>query len=226
MSAEPSSHPTDMTAPGNDDPFDPRAAAALLDRATRRAVRQLEPYPAWMMSLRAVAALAGCGALWLSVRSQHPYTGPSAAVTIPVIAVFVVVNYGATVALARRATAGRRGPFRLRPVELAVMAVVWVGIYAVMGVLAGAGASRSVVYGWYPTAVPLLVAGLAWASVMAVRRHRRGWLTGLATAVVGAGAALAGPRNAWLVAGVGLSLVLLTGSAVTARRQHRGHFRV
>ena len=190
---------TEMAAQGNDDPFDARAAAMLLDRATRRAVRQLEPYPPWMTSLRAISALAGCGALWLSVRAQHPYEGPPAAVTIPVITAFVVVNFGATLTVARRATAGRRSRSRLRPVELAVMAVVWLGVYVAMGVLASSGVSRSVVYGWYPTAVPLLVAGLAWASVMALRRRTRGWMTGLAIAIVGVGAVLAGP--AWCLAG-------------------------
>ncbi len=88
-----------------------------------------------------------------------------------------------------------------------------------MGALAGAGVSRSVVYGVYLAAAPLIVAGLAWAAIMAVRGNRRACITTLAVAVVGVVAALAGPAGAWAVVGVGLCVVLLGTAAVAARRQ-------
>src|SRR3954452_13930131 len=91
---------TDTTTRGSQDAFDARAAATLLDRTTQDTLRRVEPFPPWMTVLRAVLALAGCGALWLSVRGQHPYRGHSVAVAVPVIAVFVLVNFGATLAIA------------------------------------------------------------------------------------------------------------------------------
>ena len=154
--------------------FDPRQAAAMLDQTTQQARHQVEPYPPWMLVIRAVTVLAACGAVWLSVRGQHPYQGPAAAVTIPVVLAFVVVNFGATVAVARHATAGVSGRSRLRRAEIAVMAATWAGVFAVMGALAGAGASRAIVYGLYPATVPLIVAGLAWAGMMAARERSRG----------------------------------------------------
>src|SRR5947207_5213625 len=138
--------------------FNPRQAAALLGETTRQARRQLEPYPAWLSVIRAVTALAACGAVWLSVRGQHPYTGPTVAVAIPVVLAFVIINFGATVAVAKRARPGVSGKSRLHRSEIAVMAVAWVGVFVAMGALAGAGVSRAIVYGLYPTTVPLIVA--------------------------------------------------------------------
>jgi hypothetical protein len=209
---------TTTTTAGSGGNFGPQQAAVLLDQTTQQARRRFEPYPPWLLVIRAVMVLAACGAVWLTVRGQHPYKGPTAAV-IPVVVVFVVVNFGATVAVAKRATAGVSGRSRLRPAEIAVMAVAWVGVFVVMGALAGAGVSRAIVYGLYPTTVPLIVAGLAWAGIMAARANWRACCTALAVAAVGAVGAFAGPAGAWAVAGVGLCVVLLGSAAAIAWRQ-------
>jgi hypothetical protein len=102
------------------------------------------------------------------------------------------------------------------------MTVAWIGVYVAMGVLAGTGASDAFVYGVYPTTVPLIVVGLAWAAITAVRANWRRCGTGLAVAVVGAVGLLAGPVGGWAVAGVGICVVLLAIAATRAWRQHRG----
>jgi len=89
------------------------------------------------------------------------------------------------------------------------MAVVWVGVFVVMGVLIGAGVRDSIVYGLYPASAPLIVVGLIWAVVMAVRADWRACGSGIEAAAVGAVALAAGPASAWLVVGVGLCVVLL-----------------
>ena len=65
--------PDTATTAGNGGTFDPRQAAALLDQTTQQARRQLTPSPPWLLATRAVAVLAALGAIWLSVRGQHPY---------------------------------------------------------------------------------------------------------------------------------------------------------
>ncbi|HEY5352684.1 MAG TPA: hypothetical protein VIK57_09535 [Streptosporangiaceae bacterium] len=210
--------PDTTTSADNGGNFDPQQAAALLDQTAQRARRQFEPYPPWLLVIRAVGVLVAFGAVWLSVRGQHPYQHPTAA-AIPVVITFGVLNLVATVAVARRATAGVSGRTRLRPAEIAVMAVIWVGVFAVMGVLAGAGVSDAVVYGIYPVTVPLIVAGLVWAGIMAARADWRACAAALAVAVVGAVAIPAGPAGAWAVAGVGLCVVLLGSAAAIAWRQ-------
>jgi hypothetical protein len=209
----------DTTTADDNGNFDPQQAAALLHQATHQARRRLEPYPPWLLVIRAVIVLVACGALWLSVRGQHPYTGPTLVTVVPVVVTSVIVNLGVTVAVAKRATAGVSGGSRLRRAEIAIMAVVWVGVYVVMGVLAGAGVSPSIVYGPYQTAAPLLAAGLVWAALMAARANWRRFGTAVAVAVVGAVAAFAGPVGTWVVAGVGLFVVLVGTAAVIAWQQ-------
>jgi hypothetical protein len=213
-------HTPDTTTAGNGGNFDPPQAAALLDQTTQQARRQLEPAQPWLLVLRALGVLAVCGAVWLSVRGQHPYKGPTAAV-LPVLFAFVVLNFGATVAVAKRATAGVSGRSRLGRAEIAVLAVAWIGVFVAMGALASAGVSHAYVYGQYPVTVPLMVAGLAWAGIMAARASWRACGTGLAVAAVGAVGAFAGPAGAWAVAGVGLCAVLLGSAAAIAWRQRR-----
>jgi hypothetical protein len=199
--------------------LDPRQAAVLLDQTTLRARRQFEPNPPWLLAIRAVLALGVYGALWLSVHGQHPYAHPTAAV-IPVGVAVGIVNVVATAAVAKRATTGISGRPRLRPAEIALMAVVWVGVFVAMGALAGAGVSNTIVYGLFPAAAPPIVAGLAWAGIMAARADWRACGSGLAAAAVGAVAVVAGPAGAWAVVGMGLFLVLLEHATEIAWRQH------
>ena len=206
-------NPTPDTTAGNGDTFDTQRAAALLDQTTRQARRQLQPSPPWLLATRAVMVLAALGAIWLSVRGQHPYRGPTAA-DIPILVAFIVINFAATVAVRRRATAGVRGRSRLRPAEITVAVLAWAAAVAVMVALAAAGVS----YSLYPTIV-LLVPGLAWAAVMAARADWGNCATGLGVAVVGVAGLFAGPAGAWAVAGAGLCAVLLARAAAIAWRQ-------
>ena len=199
---------------GNDGNFDPRQAAALLDQTTGRARRKLQPSPPWLLATRAVMVLAACGAIWLSVRGQHPYRGPTDA-DIPVLIAFIVINFTATVAVRERAMTGVRGPARLRPAEIAVLVLAWASVVVLMAALAAAKVS----FALYPTTV-LIIPGLAWAAVMARRAGWRQVGTGLAIAAIGVVGAFAGPAGSWAVAGVGLCAVLLADAAAVARRQH------
>jgi hypothetical protein len=204
--------PDSAATAGNGGTFDPQQAAALLDQTSQQARRKLAPSPPWLLATRAVAVLAALGAIWLSVRGQHPYKGPTSA-DIPILLAFIVLNFGATVAVRERALAGVRGGTRLRPAEITVLVLAWAVVPVFMWGLAANGVSFS----WYPTTV-LIVPGLAWAIVAA----RVGWRqsgTGLAVAAVGVVGAFAGPAGAWAVAGVGLCAVLLSQAAAIAWRQ-------
>ena len=207
--------PDTTTSAGNGGDFDPQQAAALLGHTIQQARRRLAPSPPWLLATRAIAVLAVCGAVWLSVRGQHPYHGPTAAV-IPVLAAFIVLNFVATVAVRERALAGVRGMTRLRPAEITVMVVAWATVLVLIWALTAAGVS----FRLHPTTV-LIVPGLAWAAVMAARAGWRRCGSGLAVAVVGVAGAFAGPVGAWAVAGVGLCAVLLGSAAAVAWRQRR-----
>jgi hypothetical protein len=203
-------HTSDTTAAGNGGTFGPEQAAALLDQTTQQARRKFQPSPPWLLVTRAILVLAVCGAVWLSVRGQHPYRGPTAAV-IPILIAFVVVNFAATVAVRRRATAGLSGRSRFSQGEIAVLVLAFAAAVVAMAALGAAG----VKFATYPTSV-LVIPGLAWAVLMAARASWRGLATGLAILVIGIVGAFAGPAGAWAVAGVGLCAVLLGNAAAIA----------
>jgi hypothetical protein len=208
-------HTPDTATAGNGGTFDPQQAAALLDQTTRQARRKFQPSPPWLLATRAVMVLAALGAIWLSVRGQHPYRGPTAA-DIPVLIAFIVVNFTVTVGFRRRATAGVSGRSLFSQGEIMVLVVAFVVAVVVMAGLGAAGVS----FASYPTSV-MVIPGLAWAAISAARAN---WLsvgTGLALVVVGIVGAFAGPAGSWAVAAVGLCVVLLAMAAAIAWQQQR-----
>jgi hypothetical protein len=207
--------PDTTTPAGNGGNFDPRQAAVLLDQTTHQARRKFAPSPPWLLAIRAVAVLAALGAIWLTVRGQHPYKGPTGA-DIPILIAFIILNFAATVGVREHAMTGVRGKTRFRPAEIAILAVSWAVVPVLMWALATAGAS----FAWYPTTV-LIVPGLAWAAVNGAREGWRGSATGLVIAATGVAGAFAGPAGSWAVAGLGLCIVLLGQAAAVARRQRR-----
>jgi hypothetical protein len=213
MRGETVNRTSDPTAAGNGGTFGPEQAAALLDQTTQQARRKLQPSPPWLLVTRAVMVLAALGAIWLSVRGQRPYRGPTAA-DIPLLVGFIVVNFAATVAVRWRATAGVSGRTRFSQGEIMVLVLAFAAAVVAMAGLRAAGVS----FAWYPTSV-LVIPGLAWAAIMAARANWHGLATGLAIVVIGVVGAFAGPAGAWAVAAVGLCAVLLGDAADIAWRQ-------
>jgi hypothetical protein len=206
-------HTHDTAAAGNGGTFDPQQAAALLDQTTRQARRKFAPSPPWLLATRAVLVLAALGSIWLSVRGQHPYRGPTAA-DIPVLIVFVVVNFTATVAVRRHATAGVSGRSRFTQGEIALLVAAFVAAVIAMTALGAAGVS----FAWYPTTV-LVIPGLVWAAMSAARANWRELATGVALVAMGIVGALAGAAGSWAVAAVGLCALLLGSAAAVAWQQ-------
>jgi hypothetical protein len=194
--------------------FDPRAAATILEQTTRRARRQFEFPSLLLIAIQAVALLAASGAVWLSVRWQNPYSGPSGAALVALYA-FVAVAAVAVGLDARRATAGVSGlSSRQRWIRAIPMVAAFLSVYVLMGALRYDGFSTAIVYGIVPAAAPLITVGAAAAGDAAARDD---WpVVGFTIAVVavGAGSAFAGPAGVWLVAGVGLCAVLVCRAIV------------
>jgi hypothetical protein len=209
-------NPAPDTTAGNGGTFDPREAAALLEQTRRQARRQFQPDQPWLLAIRAVLVLAALGTVWLSVRGQHPYKGPGGSALL-VVAAFVVINYTATVAVRRRATAGVSGRSRFSKAEIAILAAAWIAPYVVMAALGVTWDSQS----GYLLTVPLIVVGLTFAALMALRADWLSCGTGLAVAVTGAAGAAAGQAGAWAVTGAGLCLTLLGSAAVITWQLHR-----
>jgi hypothetical protein len=196
--------------------FDPREAAALIEQTQRQTRRQLNPNPPLVYMIAAVVVLAAYGTIWLSVRGQHPYTGPTgvdAGVVYPLLAIMIT----AVAVVANRARAGVGGRSqRQRRAEVTALVVVWVAVYVFQGALYHAGVSHAIAYGLYPAVGPLIIAGAAMAGIAAAREDRLRLGITLGVVAVGAISAFAGPVGVWAAAGLGLFAVLLGAAAATA----------
>lgn len=202
-----------------DQTLEPEIAAQLLKETTRRAGRQLDSWPPYLLFIGAVIFLLAFGATWLSVRTQHPYVGPSGGALAVmyggifawIIAVSVVVG---------RASSGVSGRSTQQRKYRSGWVVVIVAYSVFQGALYHAGASHSVVYGVYPASVPWLFAGTVFVTIGAIREELLAIALGIVLIVVGLVGAFSGPVMAWLVSGVGLAIAL-TSFAIVRVLQRR-----
>jgi hypothetical protein len=195
------------------DGLEPRDAARLLEQTKRDAQRQFELSSPLLSLIGAAVCIVSLGAVWLSVRDQHPYKGPTAAGLLVMYGV-LFGWIGIVVAFRRRATAGLSGrSIRQQRAYAATVATALVGVSVYQGVLKHDGVSLGVVYGTYPLTAQLIALGAIGAAVAAARDEWLGFGVALAVAVVGTASSFAGPRGVWLSDGVGLAVVVL-GNAV------------
>ena len=202
-----------------DETIDPRIAAKLLTATTRRAGRQIDSWPPYLLVIGAVIFLLAFGAAWLSVRGQHPYSGPSsgalAAMYGGILAWIFVVSV-----VVGRASRGVQGPsVRQRRYRYGWIAVM-VAYSIFQGALYHLGASHAIVYGVYPATVPWLFAGTVFVTIGVIREQFPAIGLGIVLIAVGLVGAFTGPVTAWLVSGVGLGGAL-AGFAVVRVVQRR-----
>lgn len=200
------------TTPANER-FDPADAADLLVRARREARRGFETRTPIVGLISALVVLVIYGLLWLSVRDQHPYSGPSGAAVgwaYGVLACSIVISVTAY----RRAIRGVSGRSRHEDaVAWLAVGVPWAAVYVFQGALHADGFGNSLVYGVFDAAGPWLVVGAAVAGLGAGRGQRGGIAVGLTVVTIGTVAAFFGPANCWGVLGVAGCAGLLVHTA-------------
>jgi hypothetical protein len=203
-------------APGtaDDEPGElaPAEAARLLEQSQAHAERELDLRPPLLTLAAAAVMLIGYGAVWMSVRNQHPYTGPSGtALAVLYGTLFVWIALVVATLGRRMSGVGGRTAARRR-VEGLTFAAIWIAVYVFQGALLHAGASHGIVYGIWPAAAPLIVVGGA-AAAYCVGRAQSPAL-GILAVALGAGAAFAGPAGVWGVIAVGGCALLVAYAAV------------
>jgi hypothetical protein len=206
---------TDQTAV--DDPagaLDPLAAAALLQQTKRQARRQFENYTPLVLLISAAIVLGAYGSIWLSVRGQHPYQGPSLGVIGLVYTLVLVAAIPTSVAF-RRATAGVSGPSRReKQISAIPLVVAYAAVYVFMGALQYDGFSHAVVYGVFDAAAPWMVVGAALAAGAAARSEWRKLAAAIGIVVIGTASAFAGPIDVWGVLAVAGCVGLVAATVV------------
>lgn len=204
----------DETSPGDGGAFEPRAAAELLEQTSRRARRALRTDQAVVAAIRAMLILVAYGALWESVRGQHPYRGPSAGIAALVVLV-VVVGVTASAAIVGHAQAGVTGRgLRRRRALMGTAAAAYVGVYAFEGALANAGAGHAISFGLWAAAGPVIVIGPLLAAYALTREDWALVGAGICFTLLGAGSAFAGPVGVWEVIAIGGCAVMLCEAGV------------
>lgn len=207
---------TPTTTDDDEAHLDPRDAAALLTQATQDAERRFDQQPPYVFFAAGLTVLLAYGAAWLSVRHQHPYTGPSGTglgVLYGILAVWIVF----VAIVLRRRLSGRSSP--RRQLEAMVFAPVWICVYIFQGALWHVGHSHAIAYGVWPAVAPLLVVGAAAAGYQAARGRRGSAALAVAAVALAAGGAFAGPVDVWAVMGIGLCVLCLVGGAARYRQQ-------
>ena len=89
--------------------LDPREASELLRSTTKQARQDFDIRPPLLTLIGSVVVLVAFGAIWLSVRGQHPYAGPTP-VALAVLYGTLVVWIIIVSAFHQRARRGVTGP--------------------------------------------------------------------------------------------------------------------
>jgi hypothetical protein len=205
--------PTTSVAEGNEE-IDPRIAAQLLQETTNQAKRQFDVWPPYLLFIGALIFLLAYGAVWGSVRGQHPYVGPNGGALAAMYGGILVWIIAVSVVL-KRANSGVGGrSAQQRKAYRSGLITVVVAYSIFQGALYHAGASHAIVYGVYPASVPWLFAGTVFVTIGAIREEMPSLTLGIILIAIGLGSAFAGPVDAWLVTGIGLSVAFVSFASV------------
>ena len=190
--------------------MDLQQASAIMQETRERARRALVVRRPVLLAVWGAAWMVSDGVIWLSVRGQRPYNGPTPAalmtltMVIAAAAVFAVIYVG-------RAGSGVGGlSVRQRLILLLSYLGGYVALFTLEAAIDHAGASRAVL-GVYGAAAPILLVALIIAASAAVFLDWSLLGLGLWLLAVAAGSGFAGPVTVWAVsalAGGGALLVM------------------
>ena len=194
-------------------------AAAVLQDARTRARKELVistplVYMAW-----GLVWLIGYGAMWLSVRGQHPYTGPSG---VSIAAVFVLAGFAvaAVLVIAGKAAAGIGGQSAR---HRRFIALTWATGYLILLIVTPAFSSSASTrtLAFISLAGPLVLAGLTYILAAALGRQRSAFVLGAWLVIVGANCAWLAPAASLATCALaGGGAFLLTAVTETRLRAH------
>jgi len=168
-------------------------AAAVARDARARARKELVISAPLVYAAWGLVWLIGYGAMWLPVRGQHPYSGPSG---VSIAAVFVLAGFAAAgvLVIASKAVAGIDGQsVRYRRIILATWATGYLILLIVQAAISGSVSTRTLAFAGF--AGPLLLGGLTYLLASALGRNRSAFALGGWLVLVGASCAWLAPAT-------------------------------
>jgi hypothetical protein len=185
-------------------------ASAIMQEARDRARRALVVRRPVLLAVWGAAWVVSDGAIWLSVRGQRPYNGPTPADLLTLTMVIAAATLFAVIYIGR----ARTGVGGLSALQRRILLLSYLGGYVALFTLEAAidhaGAGRAVL-GVYGAAAPVLLVALIIAASGAVFLDWSLLALGLWLLAVAAGGGFAGPVTVWAVsalAGGGALLVM------------------
>ncbi len=206
--------------------MEPRDAARVLARTQANAQRSLDFRAPWLSLVAAVVVLAGFGIVWLNVRNQHPFAGPSAASLVFFYGLIALRIATVIYAYARARTGISGHSVKVQRDEAVVMSGALLGCYLAMVGIANSGSHHGAGFYWSLFLNGTLIALAAiWAGRSAIHKSWQQVALAVAVALIAALGAIAGPRGMWLVNAVGLCVLMLAIAAIGTwrRRGTRTH---
>jgi hypothetical protein len=198
---------------------DVQRAAIIMREAREHARHQLTyRYPV-LFTTWGLMYLLGYGALWLSVRDQHPFVGPTPMALLS-LTIVVAAAMTITVVLVGRAVSGVGGSSaRQRRVYVLSAIAGFAGLFTLEAAIEHAGAGPAVL-GVYGAAAPLLLTGVMCALGAASAQDWTVFGLGIWLVAVAAGSGFAGPTTVWVVDALAVSAAFLMIAAVRFRSRH------
>jgi hypothetical protein len=166
-------------------------AAAVVQDARARARKELVISAPLVYTAWGLVWLIGYGAMWLSVRGQHPYSGPSG---VSIAAVFVLAGFAvaAVLVIASKAAAGIDGQSaRYRRIILATWATGYLILLLLQAAISSSVSTRTLAFVGF--AGPVLLAGLTYILASALGRNRPAFALGAWLVIIGASCAWLAP---------------------------------
>ena len=186
---------------GEETRMDLQDASAILLDARKRARHELRVSRPPAFAGWGLVYLVAYGALWLSVRGQQPYQGPTSA-ALGFVSIFVLAALSLTAALVSRAAAGVGGPAaRQQRLLYAAFPIGLAGVFLLEAALWHAGASRGVI-GVYGATAPMIVTGLVYLASSVLDFDWTVFALGAWLILAAAVSAFAGPHTVWAAAGI------------------------
>jgi hypothetical protein len=196
-------------------------AAAVVRDARARARRELVISAPLVYAAWGLVWLIGYGAMWLSVRGQHPYTGPSG-VSIAVVFVLAAFAVAAVLVIVSKAVAGIDGrSVRYRRIVLATWATGFLVLLIAQAVISGSVSTRTLAFVGF--AGPVLLAGLTYLLVSALGPNRPAFALGAWLVIIGISCAWLAPATILATCALAGGGAFLLMSVIGARlRAHGG----
>lgn len=187
-------------------------AAAIMADAQVKARQRIRPDHRGTFAASGILWLTGYGLIYLGGRTQHPYHGLRTFTFVTMFMVAIVTFAGTQATIRRDSGVGGVSALQLRMFLLALVASFG-AMFAVLGAIMHAGASRPVI-NVYEACAPILVSGVLYLARSAGAKDWPMFCMGAWLIAVAAGAGYAGEQAAWLVGALAIGPACLLASVL------------